>query len=139
MMDRDLREKEKELEAEIRDFEKERDSVRDIVGKIGGKPAFKTRLVNIIFMVLVLAVFALSILYGGKVRFFMIEVGILLLSLKLVFFLESQIRLNHFQFWILSSLEWRINKLDKSMRDLKKVAERLDGKKEREKDVCPER
>jgi ABC-type multidrug transport system fused ATPase/permease subunit len=135
-MERDLREKQKELEAEIRDFEKERESVRNIVGKIGGKPAFKTRLVNVIFMVLVLVVFALSILYGGKVRFFMIEVGILLLSLKLVFFLESQIRLNHFQFWILSSLEWRINKLDKRMRDLKDLAEKKNCREEKEENVC---
>jgi hypothetical protein len=87
-------------------------------------------------MVLVLVVFALSILYGGKVRFFMIEVGILLLSLKLVFFLESQIRLNHFQFWILSSLEWRINKLDKRMRDLKDLAEKKNCREEKEENVC---
>ena len=119
-MDRDTREKEQELEQEIQSFEKDRDNIRKIIGKIGGIPTNMARMVNVIFVVLVLAVFALSIVYGGKIRFFMIEVGILLLSLKLVYFLESQMRLNHFQFWILSSLEWRLDKIDKKLKEISK-------------------
>jgi len=109
---------EKELESEIRSFEEERENIRKIVGQIGGKPSYKARVINIIFIVLILAVFAMSIVWGGKIRFFMIEVGILLLSLKLVYFLESHMRLNHFQFWILSSLEWRLDKIDKKLKDM---------------------
>jgi len=112
------RQRERELESEIRDFEKERKNIRRIIGKIGGTPSPRARWINIIFIVLVLAVFAMSLVWGGRVRFFMIEVGILLLSLKLVYFLESHMRLNHFQFWILSSLEWRLDKIDKKLRDL---------------------
>lgn len=117
-MDRETREKEQELEQEIKSFEKDRDNIRKIIGKIGGIPTTMARVVNSIFVVLVLTVFALSIVYGGKIRFFMIEVGILLLSLKLVYFLESQMRLNHFQFWILSSLEWRLDKIDKKLKEI---------------------
>ena len=62
----------------------------------------------------------MSIVWGGKMRFFMIEAGILLLSLKLVYFLESYMSLNHFQFWILSSLEWRLDKIDKMLREISK-------------------
>ncbi|MFH1394674.1 MAG: hypothetical protein ABIH09_00765, partial [Candidatus Omnitrophota bacterium] len=69
---------ENELADEIRSFEEERENIRKIVGKIGGKPSHKARMINIIFIVLVLGVFAMSIVYGGKVRFFMIEIGILL-------------------------------------------------------------
>ena len=112
------RQKERELESEIRDFEKERENIRRIIGRIGGTPSPKARWINIIFVVLVLAVFGLSLVWGGRVRFFMIEAGILLLSLKLVYFLESHMKLNHFQFWILSSLEWRLDKIDKKLRDL---------------------
>ena len=112
------RQKERELESEIRDFEKERENIRRIIGRIGGTPSPKARWINIIFVVLVLAVFGLSLVWGGRVRFFMIEAGILLLSLKLVYFLESHMRLNHYQFWILSSLEWRLDKIDKKLRDL---------------------
>ncbi|MBD3296751.1 MAG: hypothetical protein GF392_05230 [Candidatus Omnitrophica bacterium] len=107
---------ERELESEIRSFEEDRERIRKIVGNIGGKPSRRTRVINIIFVILVISVFALSIMWGGRMRFFMIEVGILLLSLKFVYFLEAHTRLNHFQFWILSSLEWRLDKIDKTLK-----------------------
>jgi len=113
--------REKELETEIESFEKEREKIRKIIGRIGGLPSHKARIINVIFIILVLAVFAMSLIWGGRIRFFMIELGILLLSLKLVYFLESHIRINHFQFWILSSLEWRMDKLDKKLRDISKL------------------
>lgn len=112
--------REEELESEIRSFEKEREKIRKIIGQVGGLPTNKARIVNIIFVILVLGAFAMSIMHGGKMRFFMMEVGILLLSIKLVYFLESYMRLNHFQFWILSSLEWRLDKIDKRLKDLPK-------------------
>ena len=112
---KERREREEELEDEIQTFEKEREKIRKIVGRIGGLPTEHARMVNIIFIIAVLTAFAMSIVRGGKVRFFMLEVGILLLSLKLVYFLESHMRLNHFQFWILSSLEWRLDKIEKKV------------------------
>jgi len=113
--------REKELETEIQSFEKDREKIRRIIGRIGGLPSGKARIINVIFITMVLAVFGMSLIWGGRIRFFMIELGILLLSLKLVYFLESHIRLNHFQFWILSSLEWRVDKVDKRLRDLSKT------------------
>lgn len=124
-----LKGKEHELEQEIESFEQERDNVRRIVGRLGGMPEKHGRVINIIFVVLVLAVFGLSIVCGGKIRFFMIELGILLLSLKLVYFLEAHMRLNHFQFWILSSLEWRLDKIDKRFRELDKKLGELEKEK----------
>jgi len=112
--------REVELEQEIRSFEKERENIRHIVGKIGGIPSKHERKINIAFIILILLVFAMSIIWGGRVRFFMIELGILLLSIKLVFLLESQMRLNHFNFWILSSLEWRLDKIEKQVKGLGK-------------------
>jgi hypothetical protein len=112
------KEKEKGLQDEIKDFKAERDNIRKIIGGIGGAPTPRTRLVNTIFITLVVIVFGLSLVWGGRMRFFMIEVGILLLSVKLAYFLESYIRLNHFQFWILSSLEWRLDKIDKGLKQI---------------------
>ena len=112
--------REEELEAEIHSFEQDREKIRSIIGRIGGMPTTAARIINIVFIILVLAVFAMSIVWGGKVRFFMIEAGILLLSLKLVYFLESHMRLNHFQFWILSSLEWRLDKIEKKLNEILK-------------------
>ncbi|MBD3379701.1 MAG: hypothetical protein GF408_04480 [Candidatus Omnitrophica bacterium] len=111
-------EKEKGLEEEIRSFEEERENVRKIIGRIGGVPDTRTHIINFCFAVLVISVFALSIIWGGRMRYLMIEVGILLLSLKFIYFLASHTRLNHFQFWILSSLEWRLDKIEKSLKEI---------------------
>jgi len=136
MIDSDKKGKRQEeqelLEEEIESFEQDRENIRKIIGKIGGTPTGTTRIVNIVFIILVLAVFAMSIMSGGKVRFFMLEVGILLLSIKLVYFLESYMRLNHFQFWILSSLEWRLDKIDKNLKQMSNVIK--EKEKSNEKD-----
>ena len=79
-MNENLKEKEKGLQDEINDFKAERDNIRKIIGGIGGVPTPKARLVNIVFITLVLIVFGLSLVWGGRIRFFMIELGILLLS-----------------------------------------------------------
>ena len=117
-MEDELKYKERELQEEIRSFEKERENIRNIIGRIGGKPSTKSRAINMTFIALVLAVFGFSIVFGGKIRFFMIELGILLVSLKLIYFLESYMKLNHFQFWILSSLEWRLDKIEKKLKEM---------------------
>ena len=135
-MSQESREKEKELESEIRSFEQERENIRKIIGKIGGQPTTKGRLINLVFVILVVAVFAMSLVWGGRVRFFMIELGILLLSLKLVYFLESYIKLNHFQFWILFSLEWRLDKIDKRLREVDRKFTKEDTSSETEPVEC---
>ncbi len=43
----------------------------------------------------------------------MIEAGVVLLSLKFVYLIHKQARVNHFQLWIMSSIEWQINDLSK--------------------------
>ena len=56
------RHREEELESEIRSFEKEREKIRSIIGRIGGAPTNKVRIINIIFVIAVLSVFAASII-----------------------------------------------------------------------------
>ena len=120
-MNEDIKGKEQKIEEEIQSFEKERQKIRNIIGRIGGKPTHKSRIINIIFFALVLAVFTCSIIWGGRVRFFMIELGILLVSLKLVYFLDSHMRLNHFQFWILNSLEFRMNNMYSRIKKIERL------------------
>ncbi len=44
-----------------------------------------------------------------------VEVGLALLSIKIFYLLRNEIKVNHFQFWMLSSLEWRINDISKKI------------------------
>ncbi len=46
----------------------------------------------------------------------MIELATVTLSIKTICLIHAQMRVAHFEFWILSSLEWRINEMMKQLR-----------------------
>jgi hypothetical protein len=99
-------------------FQQEKERVRTIIGKIGGVPKFRMKLINVIFITVILLSVAVSII-GEQWRLLMIELATVTLSAKIIYMLHLQMRQNHFQFWILSSIEWRINELTTHVRQLK--------------------
>jgi hypothetical protein len=107
---------EEELRQEIESFKMEKERVRTIVGRIGGMPSFNTKLANAIFAIAIIACLALSFVYEGVVQLFTIEFAVTAVSIKLMFLIHKQSRVSHFQLWILSSLEWR---LDQMMKEIK--------------------
>ena len=109
-----------DLKKELEHFQQEKERVRAIVGKIGGLPKFRTKLVNTIFITVIIASVTISIISGERLRLLMIELAMVTLSLKIIYLIHCQMRINHFQFWILSSLEWRINEIMKQIKQAKK-------------------
>jgi len=109
-----------DLKLELEHFQQEKERVRAIVGKIGGLPKFRTRLFNGIFIAILIISVAGSIIGGDRLRLLMIELATVTLSLKIIYLIHCQMRINHFKFWILSSIEWRINEIIKDVRKLKK-------------------
>ena len=109
-----------DLKLELEHFQQEKERVRAIVGKIGGLPKFRTKLFNGIFIVILVISVTVSIIGGDKLRLLMIELATVALSLKIIYLIHCQMRINHFKFWILSSIEWRINEMKKDIRKLKK-------------------
>lgn len=117
---------EEELRQEIDQYLKEKEQIRAIVGTIGGKNSKSEKLINYTFLTLVIIAFLLPFFFNDFTHMLSIEVAILLVSLKLVFFLYQSAKVNHFQFWMLSSLEWRLNdvakkvgKIDKALKEHK--------------------
>lgn len=102
-----------ELRSQIDKFKKEKERVRGIVGQIGSMPSTTSKVYNIIFTVLVLGCLIASLLAEGTVRLAIIEIAVALLSLKIIYVIHNQSRVNHFQLWILTSLEWKINEIDR--------------------------
>lgn len=100
-----------ELRNKIQEFEKEKERVRSIVGQIGGMPSFTKKIHNIVFIVLILACLVISVVTGGIVQLISIEFAVALLSLKIIYLVHSQGKVNHFQLWILTSMEWRLNEM----------------------------
>ncbi len=111
-----------DLKQELESFQKEKERVRAIIGKIGGVPKFQTKLINIIFVSIIIVSVAISIIGGESLRLLMIELATVTLSAKIIYMIHLQMRINHFQFWVLSSIEWRINEAIKHMRQLKQVS-----------------
>ncbi len=110
-----------DLKVEIERFQKEKEQVRAIVGRIGGIPTFGTKAFNIFFALVIAVCLAVSLLYGGRLQLAIIEVAVVAVSLKIMYFMHRQARVNHFEPWILSSLEWR---LDQTMKEIKTGGDR---------------
>lgn len=108
-----------DLKQELEHFQQEKERVRAIVGKIGGVPKFQTKLINAIFIIVIAVSLIVSIIGDEGLRLLMIELATVTLSVKIIYMIHLQMKINHFQFWILSSIEWRINETIKHMRQLK--------------------
>lgn len=115
-----------ELEKEINEFKKEKERVRKIVGKIGGHQNEKFHFsINIAFLIVVMCIFILGML--KKIGFILsVEIGVLLVSLKIAWMIHEQQKVNHFQFWILTSLEYRVNEIHKKVATLEKQMNKMD-------------
>ena len=112
-----------DLKRELEHFEKEKERIRAIVGQIGGAPKSQVKLVNALFIIVLLVTVAISIVADEKWRLIMIELATVTLSVKIIYLIHAQMRVAHFEFWILSSLEWRVNEIMKQLRQLKKQVE----------------
>jgi hypothetical protein len=108
------------LRNEIEEFKKEKERVRTIVGQIGGIPDVRQKIITVIFVLLVILLIPLSLMSEGALRLGMIEVAVILVSVKIIIYMHNQSRVNHLQLWILSGLEWRLNQIRKDMKALKK-------------------
>jgi hypothetical protein len=108
-----------DLKSELEHFEQEKERVRAIIGKIGGVPHFRTKLINILFIVIIIIAGGVSIFSGEKLRLLMVELTTIMLSVKIIYMIHIQTRVNHFKFWILSAIEWRINEMMTLIKQMK--------------------
>ena len=114
--ERQVEEEMADLKEEIERFKDEKERVRSIVGKIAGMPTFHTKIFNIVFVSLIVVSLVGSLVtVQARVRLAMIELAVAALSLKLILLMNNQARVNHFQLWILSSVEWRLNEVVKAI------------------------
>jgi len=108
-----------DLKEELEQFKKEKERVRTIVGSIGGVPSMDTKIFNIVFTLVVVICLLISLLSGDNtIRLAMIELAVVAVSIKLIYLIHNQSRVNHFQLWILSSIEWRLDEINRSLNQL---------------------
>lgn len=118
----ELKAKERELVEDLEEFKKEKDRLRQLLGDVGGRKFSKRdNVINILFLALVLVFFIIESATHLLPPFFSLEIGILLVSVKMVFMIHNQHKVNHFQFWILNSIEYRVNESSRRMREIEKA------------------
>jgi len=118
------------LQEELEQFREEKEKIRALVGQIGGVDSNKRdRTLNILFIVAIGLLF-LTDVFRHALHFemplpplFSIELGVLLVSVKIIWMIHKQGRVEHFQFWILNSIEFRLNEITKSVRHLEDLAQ----------------
>ena len=127
---------EKSLLEELKEFEKEKDRIRQIVGKIGGKNNTQVKRVNSLLIGMIIAL----LFMGGVLRKMSLELtmylAILLGITKIIWMLYETKKSNHFQFWILNSIEVRINEMAKQINKIVKKLNELDKEKTEEKETA---
>lgn len=106
-----------DLRSELENFQQEKERVRAIIGKIGGVPTFNTKTFNYIFAGIIVITLGVSFLFED-LRLMMIELATAALAAKILYMMHCQSRVNHFQLWMQSSIEWRINEIMKMIREL---------------------
>lgn len=115
-MDRD-----EHLRQELDEFKKEKERIRNIVGEIGGKNDKQHKIVSMIFVLLIGILLILGVVLQKITLFLTLEIVVLLGVFKLIWmFYESQ-RASHFQFWILNSLEFRLNEIDRRVKRIENM------------------
>ncbi len=117
----------KQLQKELNQYKKEKEAIKNIIGQIGGVQSRKRdKIVNIIFISLIAILFGCD---AAKHLFhintpipsmFSLEIGVLLVSLKIIWMMHTQSKVDHFQFWILNSIEFRLNDIAKKVKDMSK-------------------
>ena len=102
--------KEEELEKEARD-------IAPAVASWGGKLTLKRKIITGLFFGAIIACFTIGIFTTGVFAKSSLEIGLLLLSIKIGYFIYNEARINHYEFWILRSIESRLNALLEEVRE----------------------
>lgn len=102
--------KEEELEKEARD-------IAPAIASWGGKLTLKRKIITGLFFGSIVICFTIGIFTSGVFAKSSLEIGLLLLSVKIGYFIYNEARINHYEFWVLQSIESRLNTLLDEVRE----------------------
>lgn len=127
-----MKEQEKSLLEELKEFEKEKDRIRQIVGKIGGKNNTQVKRVNALLIGMIIALLFMGGVLGKMSLELTMYLAILLGIIKIIWMLYETKKSSHFQFWILNSVEVRINEMAGKLTKIEKRLRELETEKAKE-------
>ena len=112
-----------QLREEFNEFLKDKEEIREIIGKISGSNNSQYKIISALFFSIVLILLVTGIFLGE----ISLTTTLLLIAIvgifKAIWMMQQNSKSMHFQFWILNSLEIRINDIDKREKKIEKLLE----------------
>lgn len=110
MSESEIRAREREIELELAEFAQEREHLKAILGAYGGRRYSRIDTVlNVAFLIIIVGLFVVQVTSKIIEPYVSLEISLLLVSVKIVWMIYSQNKMNHFQFWTLHTIEYRVN------------------------------
>lgn len=133
---------EKNLQKEIYQYQQEKEAVRKIIGQIGGTGSKKKEtVINITFAILVILFFSFDVMRHAlhmQIDFipelFSVEIALLLVSMKIIWMIHRQQKVEHYQFWILNTIEFQMNSTATRVRKIEKMVKLLSEQSEKKEE-----
>ena len=124
-----IHEQEEALSQEVDSFQDEKERIRSIIGAIGGtRKKLYTHIINIGFLISLMVLFCLEFFTDLLDKLLAVEIGVLLISVKILWMMYEQSRVEHFMFWILSSIEFQVSSIEKKIDAMNKTPKEKESK-----------
>lgn len=115
---------EEQFREELEEFKKEKEQIQKIIEEVGGTTeTIQNKLINILLIAIIAIVLVVGVALKKIDLIVTLEVAILLGIFKIIWMLYEKKRVDHFQFWILNSLEFRMNEIHKKVKSIEKKLE----------------
>ena len=113
--------KKENIEQDLAEYEAERERVKRFLEQVNGKrESVVNKIINTVLIVGLVALTFVEFIFKLLPAILALEIGVLLVSLKIIWMMYMQERAFHFQFWVLNSLEYRVNEIAKRVRSMER-------------------
>lgn len=116
-----------ELKVQLEEYKREKERVRNLVGQIGSRRGSRYhKIMDQLFLMIWLLVFVVGVIFHGISYNLALLLGVIFACIKIIWMVNEQQKINHFQFWVLSTIELRVNEIDKKLnRELREKRQKL--------------
>lgn len=99
-------------------IEKEMEVLEKKLGGIGGKVTFSHAILNLVFLVFSLFLIILMFFLEGAIQIAIGSFAISALAIWVMKFFTNEARVNHYQLWVLKSIEIRLINMAKELKSI---------------------